>query len=171
MIFPRQGDLKEKEKTTSRSCHYCGKLGHIAKNCRARVPKSGEQVTTTKPMSVAKQAKKDLREVECFNCHQKGHYSSNCPRNALFCMERKVNYCGPTMMEKKKTCVQPGVIRRGAVEGKEVHDILLDTGCSRTLVHQSLVPDKKIQEGEAIAIRCAHGDTVLYPLAEVSLEV
>jgi hypothetical protein len=53
---------------------------------------------------------------------------------------------------------QPGVVKSGVVEG---HNILLDTGCSRTLVHQNLVPESKIQEGEAIAIRCAYGDTVL----------
>ena len=48
---------------------------------------------------------------------------------------------------------------------------MLDTGCSRTLIHQSLVPEDKLLPGEAIAIRCAHGNTVLYPLAQVHLEV
>ena len=57
------------------------------------------------------------------------------------------------------------------MEGKKVKDILLDTGCSRTLIHKDLVPASKIQEDEAVAIRCAHGDTVLYPLALISLEV
>ena len=57
------------------------------------------------------------------------------------------------------------------VEGERVRDILLDTGCSRTLVNRDLVPESKIQQGEAVAIRCAHGDTVLYPLAKISLEV
>ena len=33
------------------------------------------------------------------------------------------------------------------------------------------MPESKIQQGEAVAIRCAHGDTVLYPLAKISLEV
>ncbi len=50
-------------------------------------------------------------------------------------------------------------------------DILLDTGCSRTLVHQELVPEGKLKEGDAVAIRCTHGDMVLYPLADISLEV
>lgn len=38
------------------------------------------------------------------------------------------------------------------MEGKSVDDILLDTGCSRTLVHKDLVPEGKIKEGEAVAI-------------------
>ena len=38
-------------------------------------------------------------------------------------------------------------------------DIILDTGCTRTLVHRNVV------------IQCAHGDAVAYPLANVKLEV
>ena len=63
------------------------------------------------------------------------------------------------------------LMRSGHVEGQQAMDILLDTGCSRTMVHKSLVPEQKLKEGEAVTIRCAHGDTVLYPLACVRLEV
>jgi hypothetical protein len=38
-------------------------------------------------------------------------------------------------------------------------------------VHRRLVSDDRMQDGEAVAIHCAHGDTVLYPLAKISLEV
>ena len=31
--------------------------------------------------------------------------------------------------------------------------------------------ERRLLEGEAVAVRCAHGDTVLYPLAEVAMEV
>ena len=37
-------------------------------------------------------------------------------------------------------------------------DIVLDTGCSRTMVRQDLVAEEKLLEGEAVTIRCAHGD-------------
>lgn len=59
----------------------------------------------------------------------------------------------------------------GWVEGQLVEKILLDTGCSRTMVHKDLVPQERVIEGEAVTIGCTHGDTVLYPLAEVELEV
>ena len=98
-------------------------------------------------------------EVTCFNCGQKGHVSTRCPSNALFCGVR-----GRRPQEQ-------GVHRHGVVEGRYVGDILLDTGCSRTLVRKDLVPDKKMREGDAVTIRCAHGDTVLFPLAEVQMEV
>ena len=52
-----------------------------------------------------------------------------------------------------------------------LNDILLDTECSRTLVRSDLVDKKKLLEREAITIQCAHGDTVLYPLAQVELQV
>lgn len=57
------------------------------------------------------------------------------------------------------------------MEGSPVDEILLDTACFRTVVHQDLVPASKVKEGEVVAIRCAHGDTVLYPLADVTIEV
>ena len=60
----------------------------------------------------------------------------------------------------------------GHTGGREsVKDILLDTGCSRILVHQSLVPESKLKEGNVVAIRCTHGNTVLYPLADMTMEV
>ena len=53
------------------------------------------------------------------------------------------------------------------VEGQLVSDIVLDTGCSRTLVHSDLVSDEKLRQGEAVTVQCAHGDTVVYPLARM----
>ena len=43
--------------------------------------------------------------------------------------------------------------------------ILLDTGCSRTMVRKSLVPGEKLLKGKVVR------DIMLYPLAEVELEV
>lgn len=39
------------------------------------------------------------------------------------------------------------------------------------MVHQKLVPDGKVKKGWAAAMQCVHGDIVLYPVAEISLEV
>ena len=57
------------------------------------------------------------------------------------------------------------------VEGQGVEDILLDTGCSRTLVQEKLVPKSKVIPGQCINIHCAHGDSVVYLVAHVELEV
>ena len=50
-------------------------------------------------------------------------------------------------------------------------DILLDTGCSRTLIQRELVPANKVQEGDVVTIWCAHDDTVLHPLEVGGREV
>ena len=39
------------------------------------------------------------------------------------------------------------------------------------MVHKRLVPQQRLLQGGATAIRCAHGDTVLYPLAQLQVEV
>ena len=64
-----------------------------------------------------------------------------------------------------------GIKHSGVVEGKAVDDIMLDTGCSQTMVRGDLVPREKLLEGRGAVVRCAHGDTVLYPMAQVCLEV
>ena len=48
---------------------------------------------------------------------------------------------------------------------------MLDTGCSRTMVRGNLVPGEKLLEGRCAVVCCAHGDTVVYPMAQICLEV
>ena len=76
-------------------------------------------------------------------------------------------YCGHGFQDKH--CIN--LLKAGWVEGHGVADILLDTGCSKTLIHRKLVPKEKYILGEAVTIRCAHGDNVLYPVAKVNLVV
>ncbi len=109
-----------------------------------------------------KRPKKDLKNLECFNCHEKGHYAFQCPKDAHFCKDSR---------ETTEDAHSIDVKRKGLVEGTPVERILLDTGCSKTLVRQELISKEKILEGEAVTIRCAHGDTVLYPVAKVQVMV
>ena len=54
-----------------------------------------------------------------------------------------------------------GIKHSGVVEGKAVEDIMLDTGCSRTMVRGDLVPGEKLLEGRCAVVRCAHDGTDL----------
>ena len=58
----------------------------------------------------------------------------------------------------------------GEVEGQAV-EILLDTGCCRTSVHRYLVPQGKIDADNQVQLRCAHGDLVEYPTAEIEVVI
>ena len=106
-----------------------------------------------------------MEGLRCFNCKQRGHIAKNCPHQVMYCKENKT----PSHVQYM-TREECGILQRGIVEGREVADILLDIGCSRTLVRRDLVNEKML-EGEAVKIRCAHGDIVLYPLAEVEMKI
>ena len=56
------------------------------------------------------------------------------------------------------------------MNGTYCPDILVDMGATQTLVHKSLVTDEDILDGE-VKIRCAHGDTVAYPLAAIKITI
>jgi predicted aspartyl protease len=104
-----------------------------------------------------KKSNSGISGMQCYNCKQFGHPAKLCPS--------KANMMGTTGVQSNH------LIQKGQVEGKFVTDIMLDTGCSKTMVHKRLVPDDKVEGGEAVTIRCAHGDTVLYPVANIRLEV
>ena len=115
-----------------------------------------EPAEKTTPTAATTTAKGVRRPVKCFNCGNFGHISMHCPSKASY-------LC--------KDGWGRSVARVGQVEGTAVSDILLDTGCTRTMVRRDLVPEERLLPGEAVTILCAHGDMALYPLAMVRIEV
>ena len=84
----------------SGECFYCGKPGHFAQQCRARLYKerqSGQESSSVgqvprKESGVEKPAqKRDLCEVTCYTCRQKGHMSPTCPKRSNKVKRVKVN--------------------------------------------------------------------------------
>ncbi len=83
---PSLGRLMESNRPQAglKFCHTCGKQGHLSKDCRNKTPGKPHW----KPQNSGNsRVKKDLKDIECFNCHKKGHYS-NCPERAGVCTER-----------------------------------------------------------------------------------
>ena len=99
--------------------------------------------------------KRDLKDIKCFNCQQRGHLTVNCPRGTMFCSERQVDYKGNSAVHQTSAAGGQALYTPGTVEGTSVEFIALDTGCTRTLVRSNLVPQDTVLEGK-IAIRCAH---------------
>ena len=80
----------------------------------------------------------------------------------MYCIARRINNREDFFLVKKQGNTQAGVFRKGIVEGKKVDDIFWIQ-----VAPEPLYTKEKIQEGSAIIIRCVHGDTVLYPLANI----
>ena len=149
--------------TDVKRCHTCRRTGHLMKDCPQRVAgaEKSDRSDAAKPglleTPAANKDKTNRKPVVCYNCGQSGHIAVRCPNNSnLFC---------------DAVGTRVSVRRPGVVEGTMVQDIILDTGCSQTMVREDLAKTSKMLEGEAVTVRCAHGDTVLYPLSEVELEL
>ena len=64
----------------------------------------------------------------------------------------------------------PEFVVSGSVNGIPVDANVIDTACTRTMVHRSLISEECLT-GDHITIRCAHGDEMVYPLACITLAV
>ena len=133
-----------------RKCHKCGGEGHFKRNCPVKDEPGADRA------GVSPGRNRTDKGIKCFNCHRYGHMSMNCPDKANF-------YCGDRLGRS--------VVRVGKVEGAVVSEVVLDTGCSRTMVRRDRVPEENLLPGEAVTVLCAHGDAMLYPLAYVDMEV
>ena len=157
-------------KTPSTKCPKCGRHGHWARDCpRPRNSEGGDagswtdcsgpkQGQLSQGPRDARSPNTDIQRVKCYNCNERGHYASSCPRRALYCGQ-------PDATEAN---LDTRARRGGTVNGVYCTDILVDTGATHTLVHRRLVTNDDILDGE-MRIRCAHGDTVAYSLAVIKV--
>ena len=113
--------------------------------------------------------KKPLESVKCFNCSEFGHFANSCPKPD----RRKLGTKGSA---QGYLCLKPvdGEHKTSpfVLEGKINYDearLLVDSGCSRTLVHRMFVqPDS--ETGQLMSVLLVNGDSITIPLANVDIE-
>ena len=102
--------------------------------------------------------------TRCYNCNEKGHLAYNSPqRSSLYC-----DSPGDSSSQFAEETMHSSVLK-GSVNGQSCR-VLLDTGTTQSMVHKDLVPDDSILK-EHTAIRCAHGDSVIYPIAPIVVNI
>ena len=98
--------------------------------------------------------------VKCFKCQEKSHYAHEC-------RVRKKFHSG-ACLGVAPLCTILGNCLLGKLNGENVQ-MTIDSGCSRTLVHEKFVSGD-YYTGESIMIITANGDRVEVPLAWVTIQ-
>ena len=113
-----------------------------------------------------KKEKREEKPLTCYNCGGKGHTSMQCPSEAFFGTIR-----GSDCFRGGKKPVRPQFSCEGFLEGHSVNDIVLDMGCSRTLVRSGLMREKSYSLKKTVGVQCSHGDVVKYPVSTVEISI
>ena len=118
-------------------CFNCGKLGHMAKDCRSKSQTGNRQSDSGSPQA-------EVKPIVCFTCKEVGHKSNQCPKRS----KEKV----------KKILIQADKIEplgmsdvMAKVEGKNI-PMTFDTGAEISLIPDELVKPEQLT-GETMKIK------------------
>ena len=100
---------------------------------------------------------KDKSQITCYNCNEKGHYKSECPKPTV----RMARISSPKPTNKFR--------REGVVNGY-CCSIILDTGADITAVPASFISESQYT-GETVDINVANAQGEKWKLARVRIQV
>ena len=142
------------------SCFLCGKVGHLARQCRAR--KDDGTKTPEKPERPEKTPVPG-KKVTCYVCGETGHKSPACPKRKDKTTKRvKTRQTTPEVLKENDLLVRVGGSSFPAT---------LDTGATVSVIPKEFVREDALT-GETEQIRGFREDVPFQeaPLAEVSIQ-
>ncbi len=109
---------------------------------------------------------------QCFHCRQWSHLMFNCPNRKPLKQSgaEKSNLYAGTCTEIAWNLESDKFVRSGTLQGRPVR-MLVDTGCTLTMVRSDFVEADRVNAQEKVSVRCVHGDSVGYPTAKVELQI
>ena len=99
---------------------------------------------------------KDVRELECYKCHRKGHFTRDCP---------DANLLGEESGKERR----PTFCCSGEVNGQPADEMRLDTGATRTGIHGRYVPESDRDHYNTVTMTGMLGKPTKLPTAEVDI--
>ena len=107
-------------------------------------------------------------DKKCFQCGKFGHLMYSCPERQGQDIKSALSGKGCNEIAWNKGSQK--FLRRGMLNGKPVQ-MLIDTGCTKTMVSADYLPADRLDHSNKERILCVHGDEVCYPTAEVRLKL
>ena len=171
-LVPARKTSAKRSTHVQRGCYACGQLGHLAKDCSNNTTSgsSSKKVSSSgsskgeKVVKVEKRLRKDEKPLVVTIVEDVG--IRQCPSEDFFCGTRGARKSGE--YHGRRPEVRKTFCCKGFVEGQFVNDIVLDAGCSRTLVRSDLVRKNRLK---SFVVQCACGDNVEYPVARIEIKV
>jgi len=145
-------------------------FGEQRKNTDVSSPEPKRTERTPPP---AKEEEKDSprprSSIRCYRCKEPGHLSYNCPTKPTSTKPPgpRAGYLCLTPLNTEPHFTEYYI--EGFIGGKQAK-MLVDTGCTRTLVHRKFV-SKSDETANKITVLTATGERIVIPLAWVEIKV
>ncbi|RWS21370.1 blastopia polyprotein-like protein [Leptotrombidium deliense] len=162
-------DRDDEKQRTEQKASNCEKLDRkqttkreVQWNARDTEQSSAAKYTSSKP--------KRRDDIVCYRCNEKGHISTECPQRRQTIQrtaERMVTNCIMTTKWPSK-----GITVVDATAFGKQYDVMVDSGCERTVVRKSAVPKEfTIDAADGQKLKVVENEVSVLGTVKVAIEI